>query len=69
VAAAWGDGDKVHVLGPAAAPLSRLRGRTRWQLWLKARDRTALRRVVRSVLSVEVKGVRVAADVDPLSAL
>ncbi len=62
-------GGDVQVLGPAEAPLARLRGRCRWQLWLKSPDRGALRRVVRAVLSVEVKGVRVAADVDPLSAL
>jgi primosomal protein N' (replication factor Y) len=69
VMAARRDGDAVSVLGPTEAPLARLRGRTRWQIWLKSRDRGALRRVVRAVLSVEVKGVRVAADVDPLSAL
>ena len=69
VATARRDGDVVQVLGPAEAPLARLRGRCRWQLWLKSGDRAALRRVVRSVLAVEVKGVRVAADVDPLSAL
>ena len=69
VATARTVGDQVQVLGPSEAPLARLRGRSRWQLWLKGRDRAALRRVVRSVLSVEVKGVRVAADVDPLSAL
>ncbi len=69
VAASRRDGDQVQVLGPTEAPLARLRGRTRWQLWLKARDRGALRRVVRAVLSVEVKGARVAADVDPLSTL
>ncbi len=70
VAAARREGDGVTVLGPSEAPLARLRGRTRWQIWIKSRDRGALRRVVRAVLSVEVaRGVRVAADVDPLSAL
>ena len=69
VAAARRESDSVQVLGPSEAPLARLRGRSRWQLWLKSPDRVALRRVVRAVLAVEVKGVRVAADVDPLSAL
>ncbi|MBE7452554.1 MAG: hypothetical protein HS111_27845 [Kofleriaceae bacterium] len=37
VATARRDGDVVQVLGPAEAPLARLRGRCRWQLWLRVR--------------------------------
>ena len=58
------------MLGPVPAPLERLRNRTRWQVWLRGTDRTALRRVARTVAATEVsKKVRVQLDVDPMSAL
>jgi primosomal protein N' (replication factor Y) len=69
VAAARSVDDAVVVRGPTPAPLARLRGRTRWQVWLRSRDRGALRRVIRSVLTVEATGATVAVDVDPLSTL
>ena len=69
VALARKEGDAVLVRGPAPAPLARLRGRARWQIWLRAADRLPLRRVVRGLLTLEVKGARVAADVDPLATL
>ena len=62
----------VGVLGPAEAPLARLKGRTRWHLWLRAADRKELRRVVRVVLRGGFQppgGIRVSVDVDPISAL
>ncbi len=58
------------MLGPVEAPLKRLRGRTRWQLWLRSADRAALRRVVRGIAAAEVAGgIRVGVDVDPVSAM
>jgi primosomal protein N' (replication factor Y) len=61
---------QVEMRGPVAAPIERLRNRTRWQIWLRGSDRHALRRVARSVLSAEVaSSVRVVLDVDPLSTL
>ena len=63
-------GGIVEVRGPVAAPLERLRGRTRWQVWLRSADRHALRRVARAVLAAEVaSAVRVGLDVDPISAM
>jgi len=63
-------GSGVEVRGPVLAPLARLRGRTRWQLWLRSPDRAALRRIIRGLRGVEIAGpVRVAIDVDPMSAL
>jgi primosomal protein N' (replication factor Y) len=60
----------VEVLGPVPAPLAKLRGRTRWQLWLRSRDRTAVRAVARAALAVEVpRSARVGLDVDPISAM
>ena len=61
---------QVEVRGPVAAPLERLRNRTRWQVWLRSADRHALRRVARSLLAAELAGaVRVGLDVDPISAM
>ncbi len=63
-------GAEVEIRGPVPAPLARLRGRSRWQIWLRSADRHALRRVARSLTTVEVAStVRVSLDVDPLSSL
>jgi primosomal protein N' (replication factor Y) len=60
----------VEVRGAVAAPLERLRMRTRWQIWLRGPDRAALRRVARAVLAAEhPSSVRVVLDVDPVSTL
>jgi len=60
----------VEIRGAVPAPLERLRTRTRWQIWLRSTDRPALRRVARALLTVEVpSSLRVALDVDPISAL
>ena len=65
---------RLSVLGPAEAPLARLRGRTRWHLWLRAADRRILRQLLRRVVDVRdpaggSSAVRVTVDVDPVSAL
>jgi primosomal protein N' (replication factor Y) len=62
---------EVAVLGPAEAPLARLKGRTRWHVWLKHPDRPALRAFARSLVAdLEVPhDVRVTVDVDPISAM
>ncbi len=63
-------GAVVEIRGPVAAPIERLRGRTRWQIWLRSTDRHALRRVARSVLGAEVpSAVRIGLDVDPISTM
>jgi primosomal protein N' (replication factor Y) len=65
-----GTGETVVVRGPVAAPLERLRGRTRWVIWLRAQQRHALRKVARALVGIEPdRGVRVGLDVDPVSAL
>ena len=70
IAAAAQVGAAVDVLGPAPAPLERLRGRTRWQILLRSPDRHALRRVARSLpLGDPSKDPRATLDVDPVSAL
>ena len=60
----------VRILGPAEAPIARLRGRTRWQVWLSGPDRAALARCARAAASVSLpRQVRLAIDVDPQSVL
>ncbi len=59
-----------EVLGPAEAPLSRLKGRTRWQLWMRASERKALRALLRRLVAEDRSGTaRVTIDVDPVSTL
>ena len=62
----------VEVLGPSPCPLSRLRGKSRYQILLKAADRKALRRVVDQLDSVVrhlPRQVSLSVDVDPLDML
>jgi primosomal protein N' (replication factor Y) len=63
----------VLVLGPAPAPLARLRGRYRFRVMMRSSDRAALRRAALAVArraSQEPRGaVRVAIDVDPVQLL
>ncbi|MCB9557744.1 MAG: primosomal protein N' [Deltaproteobacteria bacterium] len=61
----------VSVLGPAEAPLSRLKGRFRWMLLLKSAERRPLRQLAGQLL-VDGRGesaVRVTVDVDPMNLL
>jgi primosomal protein N' (replication factor Y) len=63
---------KVVVLGPAEAPIARLRGRYRERLLLKSSDRAALRAVALAVLERIEQGLgaaRASVDVDPVSML
>ncbi len=61
---------KVEVLGPASAPLARLRNRYRYRFMLRAAQRSALRPVLLALARCKTpSGVRVAIDVDPISML
>lgn len=71
-------GARVSMLGPAMAPLARLKGRSRWQLLMKSADRSALRAAaIRTFEKVghfetrrsEYRDVRIIVDVDPVDML
>lgn len=65
----WGS-EPYRVLGPAPAPLSRLRGEHRAQFFMKGANRTPMRRALQTVLDSrpELKR-RTTIDVDPMSVL
>ena len=60
-------GDAVEILGPAPAPISRLRNRYRWQILLKGRSRPTLLALARRAVALMPAGkaVRIHVDVDP----
>jgi primosomal protein N' (replication factor Y) len=63
--------EDIDLLGPAPAPLSRLKGRHRWQILLRSRRQRAMAAVVRAVLTqiggrLWLGGCRIAVDVDPV---
>ena len=60
----------VQVLGPSEAPIPRLRGRTRFQVWLSGTDRGRLLAVSQTAQRMPLpRGVRLEVDVDPQSVL
>jgi primosomal protein N' (replication factor Y) len=71
--------EHVMMLGPAMPPLSRVKGRSRWQVLLRSRQRSALRELARRMLSKvghfdaggssQHRNVRIIVDVDPQSML
>jgi primosomal protein N' (replication factor Y) (superfamily II helicase) len=63
---------EVAILGPAPAPVARIRGRYRMRFLLRSRSREALRSVARVVVQRIDQGVspaRAHLDVDPVSML
>ncbi len=66
--------ERIQVLGPAPAPLGRIRGQHRWQLLLKGDGAAALRQLARAVIEGSGRwppwpGVRVSIVVDPVEML
>jgi primosomal protein N' (replication factor Y) len=64
--------ERLRLLGPALAPISKIRGRTRWQILIKGPNAGALSPVAEAVerAARALKGnVRASLDVDPLAML
>jgi primosomal protein N' (replication factor Y) (superfamily II helicase) len=62
--------ESLRVLGPAPAPIERIKQRYRWQVLLKARERHELRAALTEVASYRAgEGVRVSVDIDPFNML
>jgi len=60
-------GGNISVLGPAEAPLSRVKGRYRWHMLLKGNDIKALHALAGSILTnTREAGLRIRVDVDPV---
>jgi len=62
----------VDVLGPAAAPLARLRNRFRFRVMIRSRERADLRAVLVAVERARAslpQAVRSSIDVDPVQLL
>ncbi len=69
IAAAEQQGGQVDVLGPAPAPIAKVRGRHRFRVLLRAKERRALRAVLLALVPVRDRlptSVRVVFDVDPV---
>jgi primosomal protein N' (replication factor Y) (superfamily II helicase) len=69
-----GGSKRASVLGPAPAPLERLRGRWRWQILVKALDPRSLHEAIQPPLRsfaarARRESVRIGVDVDPHSML
>jgi primosomal protein N' (replication factor Y) len=61
-------GERADVLGPAPAPISRVRGKHRFQLVLRAQEHAPLHRIGRALAQVALPpGVEMAVDVDPVA--
>ena len=65
--------DAIRILGPAPAPLERIKQVHRQQLLIKAASRTALHRLLRQLQAhleeKKIGGTKVMIDVDPISLL
>jgi primosomal protein N' (replication factor Y) len=59
----------VEILGPAEAPVPRIKNRHRWQILLKARDSGALHAVAGALLARRFRGIELKIDVDPMDFL
>jgi primosomal protein N' (replication factor Y) len=69
-AAAMAGGSRVRLRGPAEAPIARVRGRARFQVWLAAAERGPLAEAARAGAAVKLgPDVRLVVDVDPQSTL
>ena len=63
-------GPGVAVIGPAEAPIARIKGRHRWQMLIRGLNVRGIQRLTRELLSeARVPGCEVKVDVDPMNFL
>ena len=56
----------AEVIGPAESPLSKIRGRFRWQMLIKGKDINALHQIARELINKNTNSqIKITADVDP----
>ena len=61
-------GNEVEVIGPAEAPIAKIRGRYRWHILLKGRDIRALHTLAKKILTKTGEdGLDIKVDVDPVN--
>jgi primosomal protein N' (replication factor Y) len=63
-------GREIRILGPVEAPISRVKGKYRWQILIKGRSMALIRHLVLAVGDPfrgvsQLKGVQLIVDVDP----
>jgi primosomal protein N' (replication factor Y) len=59
---------RIDIIGPAEAPIARIRGRHRWQLLLFGKESRALHSLVRAILAGGKQGnLEIKVDVDPVN--
>jgi primosomal protein N' (replication factor Y) len=59
---------RIDVLGPAEAPIARIKGRHRWQLLLMGKESRTLRAAVKDILAgAGQSGLDIKVDVDPMN--
>jgi primosomal protein N' (replication factor Y) (superfamily II helicase) len=64
------DAGRFKVLGPAPAPVAKVRGEYRAQMFLKGSHRAAMREAVEAAMAAQPElRRRVAVDIDPVSIL
>jgi primosomal protein N' (replication factor Y) len=62
--------ETIRVLGPAPAPIERIKKRYRWQVLVKSRRRDELRAALMAITSYRSQdGLRVSVDIDPVNML
>jgi len=61
-------GSKLEIIGPAESPITRIKGRYRWQLLLKGKNTGMLNQMIRLILSRSTGiGLDIKVDVDPVN--
>ncbi|HAD81361.1 MAG: primosomal protein N' [Candidatus Edwardsbacteria bacterium RIFOXYD12_FULL_50_11] len=60
---------RAEVLGPAPAPLAKIKGRFRWQLMLKAGSPSEIKKALEGIASGRNEKIRLSVDIDPVNML